>query len=106
MVVFFFYAFAPRRRDALVNGGLTVMGMAWVTGTVAFAMPIIASENYRVLVFALVAATVAMDVGAYGFGQGLGFGADGAGAVAQQVDRGPRRRSGAGDRRVASPSGS
>ncbi|MBU1226945.1 MAG: phosphatidate cytidylyltransferase, partial [Actinobacteria bacterium] len=72
VVVFFFYAFAPRRRDALVNGGLTVMGMAWITGTVAFAIPIIASEDYRVLVFALVAATVAMDVGAYGFGRAWG----------------------------------
>jgi len=72
VVVFFFYAFAPRRRDVLVNGGLTVMGMAWITGTVAFAMPIIASEDYRVLIFALVAATVAMDVGAYGFGRAWG----------------------------------
>jgi phosphatidate cytidylyltransferase len=72
VVVFFFYAFAPRRRDALANGAMTVMGMAWIAGTVAFAMPIIGSEDYRVLVLAFVAATVAMDVGAYGFGRAWG----------------------------------
>ncbi|MCB2224935.1 MAG: phosphatidate cytidylyltransferase, partial [Actinobacteria bacterium] len=71
-IVYFFYAFAPRRRDALANGALTVLGMAWVTGTVAFAMPIAAAPDYRVLVFALVASTVAMDVGAYGFGRAWG----------------------------------
>jgi phosphatidate cytidylyltransferase len=71
-VTFFFYAFAPRRRDVLVNGGLTILGTAWLGGTVGLAMPIIGSEDYRVLVFALVAATVAMDVGAYGFGKAWG----------------------------------
>jgi len=72
VAVFFFYAFAPRRRDALANGAMTVMGMAWIAGTVAFAMPIVAAENYRVLVLAFVAVTVAMDVGAYGFGRAWG----------------------------------
>jgi phosphatidate cytidylyltransferase len=72
VVVFFFYAFAPQRRNALTNGGLTVLGVAWITGTAAFAMPIVGAENFRTLVLALVIATVAMDVGAYAFGRAWG----------------------------------
>lgn len=71
-VVFFFYAFAPQRRDALTNGALTVFGVVWIAGAASFAMPIVDSADHRVLVFALVAATVAMDVGAYGFGRAWG----------------------------------
>ena len=71
-VVFFFYAFAPHRRDALTNGALTVFGVVWIAGAASFAMPIVDSTDYAVLVFALVAATVAMDVGAYGFGRAWG----------------------------------
>jgi phosphatidate cytidylyltransferase len=72
IVVFFFYAFAPQRRNAFTNGALTVLGVAWVAGTAAFAMPIVAAEEFRTLVIALVVATVAMDVGAYGFGRAWG----------------------------------
>jgi phosphatidate cytidylyltransferase len=72
VVVFFYYALAPRRRDPLTNGGLTVLGVAWVTGTAAFAFPIVASSDARVLILAVVAATVAMDVGAYSAGRSWG----------------------------------
>ena len=72
VVVYFVYTFTPQRKDALTNGGLTVLGVAWVAGTAAFALPIIASEHFEVLVLAVVVATVAMDVGAYFFGRSLG----------------------------------
>jgi phosphatidate cytidylyltransferase len=72
VVVFFFYAFAPNRRDALTNGGLTVLGVLWIAGSISFVLPIIRSEDFRVLVLAFAATTVAMDVGAYGFGRAWG----------------------------------
>lgn len=73
IVVFFVYAFSPLREDALANGGLTVLGLTWVAGTVAFAFPILRHEaDFRVLVMAIVAGTVAMDVGAYAFGRAWG----------------------------------
>jgi len=72
VIVFFFYAFAPNRRDALTNGGLTVLGVLWVTGSIAFLFPIIAAEDFRILVLAFAASTVAMDVGAYFFGRAWG----------------------------------
>jgi phosphatidate cytidylyltransferase len=72
VLVFFFYALVPGRRDALTNGGLTVLGVTWVTGTAAFAYPIVDSADFRTLVMALVVATVAMDVGAYFVGRAWG----------------------------------
>ena len=72
VLTFFVYAFAPLREDALANGGLTVLGAAWVAGTIVFAFPILHQEEFRVLVMAIVAATVAMDVGAYSFGRTWG----------------------------------
>jgi phosphatidate cytidylyltransferase len=72
VVVYFVYALAPERRDALTNGGLTVLGVAWIAGAAAFAFPIVDSPDYRVLVFAIVVCTVAMDVGAYAFGKSFG----------------------------------
>ena len=71
-VVFFVYAFAPLRRDALTNGGLTVLGVTWVVGTIAFVEPILRAERYRVLVAAIVAVTAAMDIGAYTVGRTWG----------------------------------
>lgn len=72
VVVFFFYAFAPTRRDALSNGGLTVLGMAWATGALAFAIAIARAEEFQILVLAVVAATAAMDIGAFSFGRRWG----------------------------------
>jgi phosphatidate cytidylyltransferase len=69
---FFYYAFAPHRRDALTNGGLTVLGMLWVTGTAAFAFPIAASPDFRVLILAVAAAVIATDVGAFFAGRAWG----------------------------------
>jgi phosphatidate cytidylyltransferase len=72
VVTFFLFAFSPLRRDALTNGGLTVLGPAWVVGTAAFAYPILVSEDYRILVLALVVVTAAMDIGAYAVGRAWG----------------------------------
>lgn len=72
VVVFFVYAFAPLRRDALANGGLTVLGVAWVIGTAAFVVPILRVERYRVLVLSIVVVTAAMDIGAYSVGRTWG----------------------------------
>ena len=72
VVVFFVYAFAPLRRDALTNGGLTVLGITWVVGTIAFVEPILRAERYRVLVLGVVIVTAAMDIGAYSVGRTWG----------------------------------
>ncbi|MEE9298307.1 MAG: phosphatidate cytidylyltransferase [Acidimicrobiia bacterium] len=72
MITFFFYAFAPIRRDALTEGGLTILGLAWVVGTAAFAIPIARAEFHQELVFAIVAVTAAMDMGAYSVGRAWG----------------------------------
>jgi phosphatidate cytidylyltransferase len=69
---FFYYAFAPHRRDALTNGGLALLGMLWVIGTAAFAFPIAASPEFRVLVLATAATVIATDVGAYFAGRSWG----------------------------------
>ena len=72
MITFFFYAFAPTRRDALTEGGLTILGLAWVVGTAAFAIPIARAEFHQELIFAIVAVTAAMDMGAYSVGRAWG----------------------------------
>jgi phosphatidate cytidylyltransferase len=72
VLAFFYYAFAPRRRDALTNGGLTILGMLWVTGTAAFAFPIAASPGFRVLVLAVAFTVIAADVGAFFAGRAWG----------------------------------
>jgi len=69
---FFYYAFAPHRRDALTNGGLALLGMLWVTGTAAFAFPIAASPEFRVLILATAATVIATDVGAFFAGRSWG----------------------------------
>lgn len=69
---FFYYAFAPRRRDALTNGGLTILGMLWVTGTAGFAFLIAASPQFRVLVLAVAFTVIAADVGAFFAGRAWG----------------------------------
>ncbi|HLA66822.1 MAG TPA: phosphatidate cytidylyltransferase [Acidimicrobiia bacterium] len=72
IMVFFVYSFAPMRREALANGGLTLLGVVWVVGTAAFAVPILRAEHYKVLVLAIVVTTAAMDIGAYSAGRTWG----------------------------------
>ena len=72
VLVFFIYAFVPMRRDALTNGGLTILGLTWVVGSVAFVVPILRTDRYRVLILAIVVVTAAMDIGAYSVGRTWG----------------------------------
>jgi phosphatidate cytidylyltransferase len=72
LLSFFYYTLASRRRDPLTNGSLTVLGVLWVAGPLAFAFPIVAAPHSRVLVIALVATVVATDVGAYFAGRSWG----------------------------------
>jgi len=72
VVCFFYYTLAPRRRDPLTNGSLTLLGMLWVAGTVAFAFPIAVAPDFRVLVIALAATVIATDVGAFFAGRSWG----------------------------------
>ena len=72
VLVFFVYGLLPGQRNMLTNGSLTVLGVAWITGTAAFAFPIVDSPSFRVLVFAIAATTVASDVGAFFFGRSWG----------------------------------
>jgi phosphatidate cytidylyltransferase len=69
VVTFFVYAFAPLGRDALTNGGLTVLGVLWIPGAASFAFPLVRAEGFRVLILTVVAVTVAMDVGAFAVGR-------------------------------------
>jgi phosphatidate cytidylyltransferase len=72
VVCFFYYTLASRRRDPLTNGSLTLLGMLWVAGTVAFAFPIAVAPDFRVLVIALAATVIATDVGAFFAGRSWG----------------------------------
>jgi phosphatidate cytidylyltransferase len=60
-----------RRRDPLVNAGLTVAGVAWV-GLLAFAGPIVAAERGRALVLLVVVLVASFDVGGYFVGRAFG----------------------------------
>ncbi len=71
-LVFFYYAMSPHRRAPLLNGAVTITGVAWVTGFAAFFMPMLDSDDYKVLVFAVVMITVFADVGSYFTGRSRG----------------------------------
>ena len=66
-----FYAVVPGRVDPMANLALTITVMVWA-GLGSFAMLIIKSDAYRMLVFGVVVAVVAMDVAQYFFGRALG----------------------------------
>lgn len=72
VVSFFYYTLASRRRDPLTNGSLTVLGMLWIAGTLAFAFPIAAAPHFERLILALAATVIATDVGAFFAGRSWG----------------------------------
>lgn len=72
VVSFFYYSFASRRREPFTNGSLTTLGLLWIPGTLAFAFPLAAAPDFRVLVLAVVATVVATDVGAFFAGRSWG----------------------------------
>lgn len=67
----FWYAVVPRR-NPLANASLTVFGMAWVAGLMAFAVPIIISPRYQELIVALALVTGLFDVGSFFAGRAIG----------------------------------
>ncbi|MDP8958752.1 MAG: phosphatidate cytidylyltransferase [Actinomycetota bacterium] len=71
-VVFLWYALGLVRRDPLVNGSVTLLGVAWIPGLIAFALPMLQAERFRTLILAMVALTVAGDAGSYFVGRSLG----------------------------------
>lgn len=60
------------RRDPLENAAITVFGLVWVGGLLAFAVALSRTENYRGLVVGLVLIAAAMDIGAYFVGRSVG----------------------------------
>ncbi len=72
VVCFFYYSLASRRRDPLTNGSLTLLGVLWVAGPIAFVFPIAVAPDFRVLVFAAAATVIATDVGAFFAGRSWG----------------------------------
>lgn len=67
----FWYAVVPRR-NPLINAAVTVFGMAWVAGLMAFAVPIILAPRYQQLVLALALVTGVFDIGSYFVGRAIG----------------------------------
>jgi phosphatidate cytidylyltransferase len=67
----FWYAVVPRR-NPLANAFLTVFGMAWVMGLMAFVVPIVLSPRYKELIIALALVTGLFDVGSYFAGRAIG----------------------------------
>jgi CDP-diglyceride synthetase len=70
--MFFYYAMAPQRTDPLINGALTLTGVAWVSGFAAFVVPMMEADDYRVLIFATIILTALMDIGQYFAGRSFG----------------------------------
>ncbi len=67
----FWYAVVPRR-SPLVNAAVTIFGMAWVAGLMAFAVPIILAPRYQQLILALAFLTGLFDIGSYFVGRAIG----------------------------------
>ena len=67
----FWYAVVPRR-NPLANAALTVFGMAWVAGLMAFAVPIILAPRYQELILALALVTAFFDIGSFFVGRAIG----------------------------------
>lgn len=67
----FWYAVVPRR-NPLANASLTVFGMAWVAGLMAFAVPIVMAPRYKELIVALALVTGLFDIGSYFAGRAIG----------------------------------
>lgn len=67
----FWYAVVPRR-NPLINAAITVFGMAWVAGLMAFAVPIVLAPRYQQLILALALVTGLLDIGSYFVGRAIG----------------------------------
>jgi len=66
------FAVVPSRRAPLPSFVTTVLVTVWIGGLGAFAFALIASPNYRILVFAVVAIVALTDIAQYFVGRSLG----------------------------------
>ena len=71
MLVLLWYSVMVRR-DPLENAAVTVFGLVWVGGLLAFAAPIARHPDYRQLLVTLVLTAAFMDIGAYFIGRSVG----------------------------------
>ncbi|MGB5379947.1 MAG: phosphatidate cytidylyltransferase [Acidimicrobiia bacterium] len=71
--VILLYGAVSHRRMGAVNGfALTVLVAGWIGGFGAFAFPIIAAEDFQVLVLTVVAIVALVDIAAYFVGSSIG----------------------------------
>jgi phosphatidate cytidylyltransferase len=71
--VILLYDAVSRRRTGAVSGfALTVLVAGWIGGFGAFAFPIIAAEDFQVLVLTVVAIVALVDIAAYFVGSSIG----------------------------------
>ncbi len=71
VAVIFWYALVPRKHP-LENASLTILGVLWISGLLAFAMPIIRSPRSQQLIIALVLLTALFDAASYFAGRSFG----------------------------------
>ncbi|MEN8113435.1 MAG: phosphatidate cytidylyltransferase [Actinomycetota bacterium] len=71
-VILLFDAVSRRRQGAVSGFAVTILVAAWVGGLGAFAFGIIASDNYRSLVLAVVVTVALVDIAAYFVGRTVG----------------------------------
>lgn len=72
VVLLLWYAVGLVSRNPLGNASVTLLGLAWVPGLLAFVMPIAGGPDFRLLILAAVVVTVAQDTGAYFVGRTWG----------------------------------
>jgi len=60
------------RKNPLQNAAITIFGLVWIAGLLAFAAAIAASPDYVALIVGLVLIAAALDVGSYFVGRALG----------------------------------
>lgn len=72
VLISLWYALGLVRRDPLANAAVTLFGLAWIPGLIAFALPMLRSIHFQPLLLAVVGLTVAQDAGAYFAGRAWG----------------------------------
>jgi phosphatidate cytidylyltransferase len=71
-VILLFDAVSQRRQGAVSGFALTILVAVWIGGLGAFAFPIIAADDYQVLVLTIVGMVALVDIAAYFVGRTIG----------------------------------
>jgi phosphatidate cytidylyltransferase len=71
-VILLYDAVSQRRTGAVTGFALTMLVAGWIGGFGAFAFPIIATEDFQVLVLTIVAIVALVDIAAYFVGSSIG----------------------------------